>query len=201
MLHSRRSFTKQLGSLSGGLILSPSLLEKKQIKEKLKAFNHLSPQQIAREEAFWILIRQAYKQSPHFINLENGYFSPQPLEVVQAQCDNIHMINETPSFYMRTRMNTDYHGVKLQLASLAGCSHEEIAITRNTTESLNTIVMGIDWKEGDEVVVCDQDYMSMQEQFLQQQERRGIVVKYVNVPLHPESDQQLVEIYEESDQS
>lgn len=194
----RRQFIRQLSGLSAttlGLpLFSQSFLE--DIAGALAQRSHLSPQAIASDESFWYHIQKAYKQSPHFINLENGYFSPQPEEVLDAQVENIRMINEIPSFYMRKRQHPDYEGVKLQLAELAGCSHEEIAITRNTTESLNTVVMGMDFKSGEEVILCDQDYGSMQEQFQQQARRHGIVLKYIELPLHPESDQQIVDCYE-----
>ena len=167
-----------------------------QIEDYRSHVSTLSPREFAQDEDFWFLIQQAFQQSPHFINLENGYFSPQPTEVMEAQLANIRMINEIPSYYMRTRMNEEYAGVKKQLANFAGCLPEELAITRNTTESLNTITMGMDFQKGDEVVYCDQDYMSMQEQFEQQVERQGIVSRVIELPLHPESDEEIVRQYE-----
>ena len=195
---SRRDFFYTAGTLSAGALGFP--LWSDHLIQQLQAVNirsaELSPEAFARTEEFWYLIQKAYRQSPHFINLENGYFSPQPLEVLQAQTDNISMINEIPSFYMRRRQFEEKAAVKKQLATLAGCSPEEIVITRNTTESLDTIIAGIDFAPGDEAIMCDQDYGSMLEAFEQQGRRRGLVNKFVQLPLHPKSDEEIVQCYE-----
>lgn len=194
----RRTFLKQLGVAAAGTMSLPFYQQElmEDILNALEERMSLSTEHMAQDETFWYLIQKAYKQSPHFINLENGYFSPQPVEVMTAQCDNIHMVNEIPSFYMRRRQMEDHTAVKQQLADLAGCSSEEIVITRNTTESMNTVIMGMDFQEGDEVILCDQDYMSMQEQFQQQGERHGLKLVYIDIPLHPQSDEEIVQRYE-----
>lgn len=198
--NSRRNFFYTAGTIGAGVmglpVWSDSLLDQLQ-SVNLRA-GHYSPEEFARTEEFWYLIHKAYRQSPHFINLENGYFSPQPVEVLQAQTDNIAMINEIPSFYMRRRQFEEKAAVKKQLATLAGCTPEEIVITRNTTESLDTIIAGIDFAPGDEAIMCDQDYGSMLEAFEQQGRRRGLVNKFVELPLHPESDEAIVSCYEKA---
>ena len=200
MQTNRRQFLNHLSGLSAGFLALPWMNEAlmKKIEQANQANAHLTPQEVARDESFWYHIQRAYRQSPHFINLENGYFSPQPLEVMEAQMENIRMINEIPSFYMRRRQHEEKLSVKKQLAELAGCSHEELVITRNTTESLDTIIAGIDYQSGDEAIMCDQDYGSMLEAFDQQARRKGLVKKFVKIPLHPKSDEEIVKIYEEA---
>lgn len=194
----RRTFLKHMGGLSAGLVALPWQDEKRlrSIEVAARRIDHLPPETAARDEDFWYQIQRAYRQSPHFINLENGYFSPQPLEVLEAQQANIRMINEIPSFYMRRRQFEEKEGVKVQLAALAGCSPEELVITRNTTESLDTVIAGIDFEAGDEAVMCDQDYGSMLEAFDQQARRRGLRNVLIDLPLHPRSDAEIVERYE-----
>lgn len=196
----RRDFIKKMGGLSTGLLALSGIDETwlEELALVRQEVEHMSPYEAARYEPFWLQIQQAFRQSPHFINLENGYFSPQPLEVMQAQMENIRMINEIPSFYMRKRQAEEKQGVKRQLAQLAGCGPEEIVITRNTTESLDTIIAGLDFEAGDEAILCDQDYGSMQEAFQQRVKRHGLVLKWVDVPLHPKSDSEIVERYEKA---
>lgn len=194
----RRQFVQQASGLAAGALIMPWQNQRvlQRIQDHRRTLDHLSPQAFAQREDFWVLIQRAYQQSPHFINLENGYFSPQPVEVMEAQMDNIKMINEQPSFYMRRRQFTEKAGVKKLLAEQAGCSVEELVITRNTTESLDTIIAGIDYEPGDEAVMCDQDYGSMLEAFDQQARRCGLVNKIIELPLHPVSDAEIVERYE-----
>jgi selenocysteine lyase/cysteine desulfurase len=200
MLRNRRQFVQQAGALTASSFLLPWIQQPAldAITEKRRELDHLSAEAFAQKEDFWVLIQRAYQQSPHFINLENGYFSPQPVEVMEAQMNNIRMINEQPSFYMRKRQWDDKAGVKKLLAQQAGCSPEEIVITRNTTESLDTVIHGLDFEPGSEAIMCDQDYGSMLEAFDQQARRRGLVNKFIELPLHPVSDSEIVERYEKA---
>jgi selenocysteine lyase/cysteine desulfurase len=73
-----------------------------------------------------------------------------------------------------------------------GCSHEELIITRNTTESLDTIIAGFDWKTGDEALMAEHDYGAMLDMFKLQAKRHGLTNKVISVPLHPKSDEEIV---------
>ena len=101
----RRSFLESLGSLAIGsaattLFNSENMEE---IQSLLSEREHISPKKLAEDEAFWFQVKQSYYQSAQFVNLENGYFSPQPEVVLKAQLDYIKMVNEIPSYYMRTQ--------------------------------------------------------------------------------------------------
>jgi selenocysteine lyase/cysteine desulfurase len=97
---------------------------------------------------------------------------------------------------MRTRQPDDKLRVRTRLAKMAGVSPEELIITRNTTESLDTVISGYDWKPGDEAVMAEQDYGSMLDMFKLQARRRGLVNRVVSVPMHPQSDDEIVAVYE-----
>ena len=198
MPEKRRSFLKKIGQVSlGASVLGFNNFAIENVEAAAKHITHLTPEQVAQEEGFWYQVQKAWVQSPHFINLENGYFSPQPTEVMDAQVKNVQMINEMPSFYMRRRQIEEHKGVKQLLANFAGCTPEEIAITRNTTEALDTVIAGLDLKKGDEAIMTNQDYGSMLAAFDQQSRRYGIKNKIINLPLHPKSDQEILDLYEQ----
>ena len=96
---------------------------------------------------------------------------------------------------MRTRQADDKLAVRTRLAKMAGCSPEELIITRNTTESLDTVIAGYDWKAGDEAVMSVHDYGAMLDQFKLMERRWGIVNTRVTVPLDPKSDDEVVQVY------
>lgn len=196
----RRNFLKKVGGMGvAGIGISSFMpLSSKQLHEISQAKNRLSPAEAASDETFWYPIQKAYTQSPHFINLEGGYFSPQADEVMEAQFRNIRMINEQPSFYMRRRQFEERLAVKKKLARMAGVSHEEIVITRNTTEALNIVIMGKKWQVGDEVIVSSQDYGSMLEAFEMRELRDGVKRVMVDLPLNPQSDREIVDCYEKA---
>jgi selenocysteine lyase/cysteine desulfurase len=96
---------------------------------------------------------------------------------------------------MRTVQWDNKKSMAAKLAELAGCSKEELIITRNTTESLDLVIGGIHWSAGDEAVMAEQDYGAMLNHFKLMEKRYGIVNKIVSVPNHPKSDEEIVEIY------
>ena len=190
---SRRSFLRTAAAGAGVPVLAPLFLDR--LERRLEAFQGMAPGAAVTEEAFWREVRQAFPAYSDYINLENGYSSPQPAPTFEAFQRHEQTINGGLSFYMRRKKAADLAAVKKQLAELAGCPAEEIVITRNTTESLGTVIHGVDLAPGDEAVMCDQDYGSMLEQFRQQSRRRGITCVEISIPLHPRDDQEMVDTY------
>jgi len=182
----KREFVKTLGGASLGLMFSPSVLARHM------AMPHT---ELAQDEAFWGTIRGKYKLTPEYINLENGYYSMQAEPVLESFLSHVRSINVQASRYMRTRQVDDKLRVRTRLAKMAGVSPEEIIITRNTTESLDTVINGYDWNPGDEAVMAAQDYGAMLDMFKLQARRHGIVNRVVSLPLDPQSDDELVQLY------
>ena len=131
-------------------------------------------------------MRAKFKLTPDYINLENGYYCFQPEEVLEAFIKNVRAINIEASHYMRTRQYDDKLRVRTRLAAMAGCSPDELIITRNTTESLDTVIAGFDWKPGDEAVMANQDYGAMLDMFRLQAKRRGMRNRVRRHPDGPE---------------
>lgn len=198
MEHSRRDFLKKLGLASGAVavttVFTPQVLAA--TRRLSKKAEGLPAGEVARDEDFWYQVQSAYSQSPHFINLEAGYFSPQPNVVMEAQLRNIEMINEQPSFYMRRRQQKERQEIREMVAAFGETSPDEITITRNTTESLNVIILGYPWQPGDEAIITEQDYPNMREAFAQAEKRYKIKLAEIAIPLHPKSDAEIVAAYE-----
>ncbi len=194
----RRRFLRAAGGLAAGAsfvgLLSPRAIAR--LTSAVKSISDRDPDDVARDEDFWAPIRGWYVQSPRFINLESGYYSPSSLPVLDAWCENARRINETASFYMRRRHAGDREDLRRQLAHFAGCDPEELAITRNTTESLNIVLHGLEIDDGDEVLYGDQEYGSMQETLEQRHRRFGTRIRRIDVPRHPRDRAEVVDTYE-----
>jgi selenocysteine lyase/cysteine desulfurase len=85
--------------------------------------------------------------------------------------------------------------LRAKLAHLAGTSPEEIAVNRNATEALNTIIYGLPLKAGDEVVGATYDYGHMIQAYKQRQERDGIVYRQIALDLPSEDIDTIVKTY------
>ena len=188
----KRQFLQKVATTIG----STSLLSMVDLQRMLAHTAHLSPSALAESDDFWETIRNSYTVTPDFVQLENGYFSLAANPVLEGYIQHIRHVNAVSSYYMRTTQVDDKLASRKQLARLLGCSADELIITRNTTESLDTIIAGIDWKPGDEAVMAPTDYGSMLDMFKLQARRRGIVNRLVTVPMHPVSDDEIVRVYE-----
>lgn len=128
---------------------------------------------------FWEEIRAQFRTGP-MINLNNGAVSPHPLMVEEAFFNYHHIANETPSLHLRRSWEKQREIVREKLAGVAGCSPEEIAVNRNATEALVTVIMGIPLKRGDEVVLSVFDYPSLINAWKIREQRDGIKLRWVN---------------------
>jgi selenocysteine lyase/cysteine desulfurase len=182
----KREFLRAAGAASLGMMFGPDLLAR---------LASTPAHALASDEPFWAGMRARFKLTPDYINLENGYYCFQPEEVLSAFIANVHEINVEASHYMRTRQVDDDLHTRTALAALAGCPVEELIVTRNTTESLDTIIGGFDWKAGDEAVMANQDYGAMLDMFRLQARRFGLRNIMVDVPMDPRSDDEVIQVY------
>ncbi|HSF46077.1 MAG TPA: aminotransferase class V-fold PLP-dependent enzyme [Chitinophagaceae bacterium] len=150
---------------------------------------------LAGDEDFWTKVRQYYKLKPDYINLENGYYNFVPEPVLEKFIEHVREVNYHGSYFMRNYRVKTRRAMAAKLAEVAGCSADELTITRNTTESLDLVIGGLNWKRGDEAVFAEQDYGSMRGMFSQISKRYGVVNRVVSVPNIPKSDEEIVNLY------
>lgn len=196
-MNSRRSFINKVGLFSATAFLS-ALARPAWSRNLDKALEHaegMPADRLAEEEDFWYYIQQAFTVSPTLINLNNGGVSPAPRTVQEAMKKNYDYCNEGPSYYMWREMDKGREPLRRNLARLAGCSPEEIAINRNSSEGLETIIFGLQLKPGDEVVAAKQDYPNVVNAYKQREQREGIKMVWVNLELPSEDEDYLVEQY------
>ncbi|ASV30574.1 aminotransferase class V-fold PLP-dependent enzyme [Maribacter cobaltidurans] len=183
----KRDFIKHLG---GAALFSPFL---GMSQDSLSIPNKPYP---LEEDAFWERIREDYNLKPDYINLENGYYNFIPKPTMEKYIRHIEMVNYEASYYMRTVQWENKDKVRDRLAGMVGASPEELIITRNTTESLDMIIGGYPWQRNDEAIFAEEDYGAMKDQFNLMAKKYGIVNKIVSLPNHPESDEEIVSLYE-----
>jgi selenocysteine lyase/cysteine desulfurase len=159
------------------------------VADALANLKKISPTIANTDEDLWARLAQAYTVSPSILNLNNGGVSPQPKVVQDAVDRYYHLSNEAPTYYMWQILDKGREPVRRKLSELAGASPEEIAINRNTTESLATVTWGLTLKKGDEVVMAKQDYPNMIHAWKQKELRDGIVIKWLDYSLPIENDE------------
>jgi selenocysteine lyase/cysteine desulfurase len=193
----RRSFVSKIGMGSATGFLSAFLQPawSRNLGKALYDVQDMSPDELATEEEFWFYIQQAFTVSPGIINLNNGGVSPAPKTVQDAMKRYYDLCNEAPSYYMWRILDLGREPLRSNLAKMAGCDSEEIAINRNSSEGLETIIFGLPLKAGDEIVAAKQDYPNVVNAWKQREKRDGIKIKWINLELPTEDENYLVNQY------
>ena len=193
----RRNFLNKLLGATGSLTVLPffNTSSGQAVIQALEQEANTSAAQLATDDDFWRIIQQAYTISPTLINLNNGGVCPQPRIVVEALERYHHISNEAPSYYMWRILDKGREPLREKLADLGQCDAEEIAINRNATEALETVIFGLPLKQGDEIVLSKFDYPNMMNAWKQRAIRDGIVLKWVNFTFPLEDDDLIINSY------
>ncbi|MEY3324497.1 MAG: hypothetical protein RLZ11_811 [Bacteroidota bacterium] len=195
--NSRGEFLRKAGILSAtnlfGLFAAKSWANN--LESAFTRVEHLSAEQLATEEDFWYYIQQSFTVSSGIINLNNGGVSPAPRSVQEAMKRYYDYSNEAPSYYMWRILDQGREPLRARLAEIAGCSKEEIAINRNSSEGLETVIFGLTLEKGDEIVAAKQDYPNMVNAYKQRELRDGIKMVWINLELPSEDEDYLVQQY------
>jgi selenocysteine lyase/cysteine desulfurase len=194
----RRSFLKKTGALVGAFSAQSLFQELHAASwpDLEGRYQQMSPLEMAQNEDYWAVIQQGYSASSSpVVILNNGGVSPSPIVVQQAVERYNMMANQGPSYYMWKILDQGRESLRAALATLGGCDPEEVAINRNATEALVTIIYGLDLQKEDEVIGSTQDYPNMMQAWKQRALREGIVYKQLTFDFPIEDDIAIVEKY------
>jgi len=191
----RRLFLKQMGASVGAMSLGSALFPNLTFGEETSNNSPGMPPSGVSDDDFWSYMQESFTVSPNIMNLNNGGVSPQPKVVQNAVERYYRFCNEGPSYYMWQILDQGREALRADLADFAGCQPGEIAIDRNTTEAINSIIFGMTLKAGDEVVLTKQDYPNVINSWKLREKRDGIVLKWINLELPSEDQDYLTNAY------
>ncbi len=194
----RRSF---LGSISlPAVSVAAGSLDSTRLVQMLSTMNVSSaaPRDVAKDESAWREIQQAFTVDRSLINLNSGGVSPSTAATQAAMKRYLDYSNTAPVYAMWQVLEPQRETVRVQLAELFGCDAEEIAITRNASESLQTCQLGFDLRPGDEILTTNQDYPRMLTTFDQRARREGIRVRKISIPVPLEHPDDVVSLLEQN---
>src|SRR3954466_2258730 len=181
----RRNFLSLAGKGLGLAAISSSEIGSllKRVEAASKSIAHFTPEQAAMDEDYWSIIQNAFSVTRGIINLNNGGVSPSPRIVTEALVRYIWQQEDATAYTMWQILEPQSETIRTGLAELFGCDREEIAITRNASESLETLLMGMDLKPGDEILTTTQDYPRMLTTLRQREKRENLKLKLIQIPI------------------
>ena len=147
------------------------------------------------EDAFWAALRGQFVIPKDEVYLNNGTVGSSPYPVLKAIFDSFleteQMAQENPEEYPIWGYEP-YVTYRDSLAEFVGATRDQIALTRNATESNNYIANGLELKAGDEVLMSDQEHPGGEEPWNMRAKRYGIVVKKFEIPKPPKNSAEIL---------
>ena len=193
-MRSRREFLRGLGLAALSSAIVGSLL--RSVEAATKTVAHLSPEEAAADEDYWAAIQNSFSVTRGIINLNNGGVSPSPRIVTEALVRYIWEQEDATAYTMWQILEPQCETIRTGLAELFGCDREEIAITRNASESLEILLDGMEFKPGDEILTTTQDYPRMLTTLRQREQRENLKLRLIKVPIPPKNLNEITAAFE-----
>jgi isopenicillin-N epimerase len=196
----RRSFLAKVGKGVGLAALSSAVVGSMvdDLQAAAKRVAHLAPDDAAMDEDFWYQIQKQFTVTRGIINLNNGGVCPSPRVVTEAFVHYTWEQEDLPAYTMWQVLEPQSETVRSGLAEVFGCDPEEIAITRNASESLEILQFGMDLKSGDEILTTTQDYPRMLTTFRQRETREGLRLNMISIPVPPKNLSEITQAFEKA---
>src|SRR6188474_420718 len=194
----RRDFLSLAGkSLGLAALTTPGIgALLKEVEAASRSVAHLTPEQAAMDEDYWFVIQNAFTVTRGIINLNNGGVSPSPRIVTEALVRYTWQQEDATAYTMWQILEPQSETIRSGLAEVFGCDAEEIAITRNASESLEILLMGMDFKSGDEILTTTQDYPRMLTTLKQRELREGLKLNLIQIPIPPKNLAEITAAFE-----
>ncbi|HWM25718.1 MAG TPA: aminotransferase class V-fold PLP-dependent enzyme [Chthoniobacterales bacterium] len=194
----RRNFLALAGKGLGLAALSSATIAslRKNVEAATKSVAQLTPEQAAMDEDYWAVIQNSFTVTRGIINLNNGGVSPSPRIVTEALVRYTWQQEDATAYTMWEILEPQCETIRTGLAELFGCDREEIAITRNASESLEILLLGMDFKPGDEILTTTQDYPRMLTTLRQREKRENLKLNLIQIPIPPRDLNEITAAFE-----
>lgn len=181
---SRRRFLRNMGGAFSAATVLPFVSRGSDTAPVLPAFTE--------DEGYWQLVKDQFSIRPDYIMMNAANLCPSPRAVSQAVNTAMKSLDQDVSFQHRGQYGLQFQEAVDGLATYLGTTSDQLTLTRNTSESNNTIVNGLDLGKGDEVVIWEQNHPSNNLAWKERSRRMGFTVKEVSVQVNPQTKEELI---------
>src|SRR5580658_4999474 len=199
---SRRSFLSS--SFASSLALGAGLAGRGNLWAQLESLPSKLPDRTLfdqNEEAYWRELRQQFLIPADEVYLNNGTLGSSPAPVLRAVFEgyeDCERLNEADPEDYPIWGYGPWNEFRDPLAAFVGCNRDEIALLRNATEANSYIANGIDLKQGDEVLMTDQEHPGGLQPWRLRAKRYGVVVKTVTLPKPVKDPSQVLNLFNDA---
>ena len=134
---------------------------------------------------YWARIRKQFLLAPGLVHLNCGSLGSTPRLVLDAVAGFMQELERHPVHQAWGPMGRMAEEVRARAAAFIGADGDEVAITRNTTEGMNTVASGLQLKAGDEILTTNHEHHGGLSCWEHLAERDGVKIVQVRMPLPP----------------
>ena len=188
---SRRDFMRGVGVTFAGIATAKSAVA--------KALQELgTPSEDWRfDGGYWAKVREQFVMPEGFAYMNTGRLGSTPKPVLDALLQYWRLMAENPSENSSV-FEKRQEDIRVKAAKFVGASPDEIAIVRNTTEGLVTVINGLDLKQGDEILHSFHEHSSNVQPWKLKGSRDGVVLKEVPIPTPPENPDDILNLFNDA---
>ena len=147
------------------------------------------------DDQFWAAIRRdQFLLDPNVTFLQGGSDGPSPRPVVDRITSAIRAFDSDPLKHQGL-YGPIVEEARKKLAAFVGTTPERVALVQNTTMGMSIPAQGLSFEEGDEILMADQEYGSVNACWTYIANRYHMTIRRVELPLEIESKEQLVEVF------
>ena len=120
------------------------------------------------------------------IYLDAASTTPTPKPVVEAMCDYFYNYNSNTgrgAYRMAVKSTKEFEGARSRISKFVGCKSSEVIFTKNTTEAINLVANGLDFKKGDTIIVPNIEHHSNFIPWLNLK-KKGVNLKIIKADKH-----------------
>jgi len=141
-------------------------------------------------------IRSQIPVLEHTAYLNTGWSGPPPRRVAEAMKHRIdEELEKGPIMAEVLEAGREIQAQAREAAAqVFNATVDEVLVTRNTTEGINIVLSGLDWQQGDEIVICDMEHGSVIAPSQLVGQRYGVNVKVADITATDSSEAILTKI-------
>jgi isopenicillin-N epimerase len=149
------------------------------------------------DQAFWKRVQDQFVLDPKQIYMNIGTTGAMPRRVLENFDRYNHLVASHPTAFMdELGWEVLIPKQREKLGKQFGCAMDEISFSRNTTDALNTVLFGLAFEKGDEILLTHHEHASALSPLYILQDRYGVVLTEVDIPvLDLESPDQIVQAF------
>ena len=174
----RRSFLKLAGIAAAGGAISLNAGSQSAAKE-IPPVEHGLP-----EKNFWKNVQNQFALDPEQVYMNIGTTGAMPRRVLKNYDKYNRVVARHPMGFMdELGWDFGFPGQREKLGKQFGCKSDEIALSRNTTDGLNTVLFGLPFEKGDEILLTHHEHVSALSPLNILQDRLGVILTEVEIPV------------------